>query len=33
LVGYQAADGKDAKVKARLDKEEAESVIRGAERA
>lgn len=30
LVGYQAADGKNAKVKARLDKAEAESILRGA---
>jgi inorganic pyrophosphatase len=32
LVAYQIADGKDAKVKARLDKAEAESIVRGAER-
>jgi inorganic pyrophosphatase len=33
LVGYQAADGKDAKVKARLDKAEAESIVREAAHA
>jgi inorganic pyrophosphatase len=30
LVGYQAADGKDIKVIARLDKAEVESIVRGA---
>lgn len=30
LVAYQAADGKDTKVTARLNKAEAESVVRGA---
>jgi inorganic pyrophosphatase len=30
LVAYQTADGKETKVKARLDKAEAESIVRGA---